>query len=55
MPQDGLGMTAWELRSKKGSDLGQLDPFGPFPEGINHGRIILNEVREINRPIPRPE
>lgn len=42
-----LGMRAWKqngLRCQPG-------PFGPFPEGINHGRVILNEVRAVG-PFP---
>lgn len=47
MPQHWLGMRAWKqngLRCQPG-------PFGPFPEGINHDGVILNEVRAMG-PFP---
>lgn len=42
-----LGMRAWKQKELRH----QPRSFGPFPEGINHGRAILNEVRGIG-PFP---
>ena len=47
MARHGLGMRPWKQNGLRR----QPGPFGPFPEGINHGRVILNEVREMG-PFP---